>query len=269
MAEPKYRRPLNGTQLAILHELYRHRIGTTQLLASALQASDKNLLNRKLVVLLEQGYINRIYEPSYRLAHKHASFYLSSAGAKILKDIPGNSYSPRVLANIKRLRHPSDKFIEHALGVFEACNQIKGQIGDRVRLFTKSELADFDYFPEPRPDAFIRLKTKDGEQQYLLEYVESSTPFRVILGKIKSYIKYSDDGEWEVTNSPLPPILLVCDTPQLEKRVQKYGLNVLDEADEDELRFFTTNPTLLAANAEQPWTSLLDLDEKLRLEEIY
>lgn len=265
MVEPKYRRPLNDTQLTILNELYRFRIGTTELLTSALQASDKNLLNRKLAILYEQGYIGRIYEPSYHLVHKHASFYLAAAGVKVLKDIPGNKYSPRVLANIKRLKHPSDKFVDHALGVFEACNQIKAQIGDSIRLFTKSEIADFDYFPEQRPDAFIRLKTTHGEQQYLLEYVENSTPFRVILGKLKSYIKYSDDGEWEVTNSPLPPVLLVCESAVLEKRVQKYGMTVIEEADDEVLRFFTTNTALLATSTKQPWTSLQDLDEKYEL----
>lgn len=265
MVEPKYRRPLNATQLAILHELYRFRIGTTHLLSTALQTTNKNLLNRKLTVLLEQNYIARIYDPSYRLSHKHASFFLTAKGVKELKNTPESNYSPRVLANIKRLKHPSDKFVEHALGVFEACNLIKARIGDNARLFTKSELADFEYFPEQRPDTFIRLKTVHGEQQFILEYLETNTPFRVILGKLKSYIKYSDEGEWEVTNSPLPPVLLVCDSAVLEKRVQKYGMTAIEEADDEVLRFFTSNLPALQAQAKLLWTSLQDLDEKLEL----
>ena len=268
MVEPKYRRPLNDTQLAILHELYRFRIGTTQLLSTALQTENKNLLNRKLTVLLEQDHIARIYDPSYRLNHQHASFFLSTNGVKELKNLPEKNYSPRVLANIKRLKHPSDKFVYHALGVFEACNLIKARRGDDVRLFTKSELADFNYFPEKRPDAFIRLKTANGEQQYILEYLESNTPFRVILGKLKSYIKYCDEGEWEVTNSPLPPILLVCDSGALEKRIQKYGITAIEEADDDVLRFYSTNLPALQAQAKLPWTSLQEADKKFELEEI-
>lgn len=268
MAEPKYRRPLNETQLAILNELYRYRIGTTKLLASATNATDKNLLNRKLVILLEQGYIGRIHEPSYRLTHKHASYFLMTPGVQALKVIPGNNYSPKVLSNIKRLKQPSDKFVDHALGVFDICNQIQRQLGDNVRLFTKSELALYEYFPEQRPDAFMRLKTAHGEQQYILEYLESSTPFRVILGKLKSYIKYCDEGEWEVTNSPLPPVLLVCDSPQLEKRLQKYGQTVIEEADDEVLRFYTASVLALTAHTGLPWTSLQDLDEKLELKAI-
>lgn len=268
MAEPKYRRPLNTAQLAILHELYRFRVGTTQLLTTALHITNKNLLNRKLNVLLEQNYIARIYEPSYRLTHKHASFFLSDKGVKALKDLPEKNYSPRVLASIKRLKKPSDKFVDHALGVFETCNLIKAEIGDAVRLFTKSELADFEYFPEQRPDAFIRLKTTNGEQQYILEYLESSTPFKVILGKLKSYIKYSDEGEWEVTNSPLPHVLLVCDTSQLERRIHSYGIIVLEEADDEVLKFYTSNNQVLAEKQKRPWTSLQDLDEKISLEAI-
>lgn len=268
MVEPKYRRSLNATQLAILHELYRFRIGTTQLLSTALQSANKNLLNRKLTVLLEQNYIARIYDPSYRLSHQHASFFLSAKGVKELKKIPEKNYSPRVLANIKRLKHPSDKFVDHVLGVFEACNLIKARIGDDVRLFTKSELVDFEYFPEQRPDAFIRLKTANGEQQYILEYLETNTPFRVILGKLKSYINYSDEGGWEVTNSPLPPVLLVCDSVALEKRVQKYGMTAIEEADDEVLRFYTTNLPALQAQATPSWTSLQDLDEKLQMQKI-
>ena len=268
MVEPKYRRPLNDTQLTILNELYRFRIGTTELLTSALQASDKNLLNRKLAILHEQGYIGRIYEPSYHLVHRHASFYLSTAGVKVLKAIPGNKYSSKVLANIKRLKHPSDKFIDHALGVFETCNQIKAQIGDSIRVFTRSELAEFDYFPETRPDAFIRLKTTHGEQHYLLEYIENSIPFRVILGKLNSYIKYSDEGEWDATNSPLPPVLLVCDSPQLEKRVQKYGQTVLQEADDEVLRFYTTSIQKLQSGVKNSWTRLDGQDETFRLGDV-
>jgi hypothetical protein len=187
---------------------------------------------------------------------------------KVLKNMPENNYSPRVLANIKRLKNPSDKFVDHALGVFETCNLIKARIGDDARLFTKSELADFEYFPEQRPDAFIRLKTPNGEQQYILEYLETNTPFRVILGKLKSYIKYSDEGEWEITNSPLPPVLLVCDSAVLEKRVQKYGMTAIEEADDEVLRFYTTNLPTLQAQAKLPWTSLQYLDEKLELEDI-
>lgn len=261
MVEPKYRRPLNDKQLSILHELYRFRIGTTDLLTTVLHAPDKNRLNRRLTILLEQGYIGRIFEPSYRLIHKHASFYLKDAGVKALKNIPEHKYSLRVLANIKRLKNPSDKFVEHSQGVFEISNHLKRMMGDSARLFTKSELADFDYFPEQRPDAFIRLKTTTGEQQYLLEYIESSTPFRAILGKLKSYIKYSDDGEWEVTNSPLPPILLVCDSPELERRLQKYGLVTLEEADDEVLKIYTTSKEKLKSKTAKTWTRLGDEED--------
>ena len=71
MAEPKYRRPLNGTQLAILHELYRHRIGTTQLLASALQASatKHNDLLRERKLLPYVLMAPRLFPAALQMAH--------------------------------------------------------------------------------------------------------------------------------------------------------------------------------------------------------
>lgn len=268
MGEPKYRRPLNPNQIAILNELYRFRIATTQLLVDSLGAKDIVIMNRKLNVLLDQGLINRHFEPNYRLSHKHASYFLTSAGANYLKAIPNNPYSQRVLRNIKRVTNPSDKFIDRSTGVYSICNYLRTRYGDGLRIFTKSELADFEYFPDPRPDAYIRYKVNNEEQQFILEYIDLGMPLKVAIGRIRGYIKYCDEGEWEVTNSPLPPILLVFSSTKSERRFHKYALPALDESDEEELRFYSTSIDSLKEFNNHPWTSLQDIDVSYELKDV-
>ncbi len=246
MAEtnPRYRRPLNDKQLDILHLLYRFRFITSDLLLTPLNLKDKSRVNERLKVLMEQKYIGRKYEPHYSLIGKHAAYYLLPDGIKALKKMrEEKEYVASVFTNLGRDLNASDKFAEHSLDVLRVCNQLEAIYGDDLTFFSKTELAAHGhYFPKPLPDAYIQLQSEDEEvKQYFIEIVHASKPIFTVIKRVKQYVEYSDEGEWEDTKTPLPPVLFVCDTPTLQKRLQKIVPAATDDADIEELKIYTTS----------------------------
>ena len=70
----------------------------------------------------------------------------------------------------------------------------------------------------------------------------------------------------------MPPLLLVCDTPTLQRRVQRYLRRMYDEIDEDDLKILVTNRELLheASEDEAMWTAVgEDENELTRLADVY
>ncbi|MBW4062123.1 replication-relaxation family protein [Candidatus Saccharibacteria bacterium] len=255
---------LTKQQQAILHELYRFRFLNSSLLVKLLGTSNVIRMNERLKLLSQNKYISRRYEPSYKLLHKPASYYLLPLGRASLKAMDAK-YSEQALRIARRDATRTDKFIERCLALAELAVLLTAP---HTKVFTKSQLVRYGYFPQPLPDLYIQLKTNSGVQQYLLEYLESNQPLNAILKSVKRYLQYSDEGEWEVTGTRLPPVLLVCDSALLEKRVQKYGMTVIEEADDEVLRFYTACIPAITDKANRPWTSLQDLDEQLELKEI-
>lgn len=231
-----HRKTLNTKQLSILDLLYLFRFGTTELLAEALEGS-KIKMNERLKVLLEQDYIGRNYEPEYRLLRKHASYYLLPKGIKVLRGT-GDNYDSNILHSIYKDKSASEQFINHSLAVFRAYCQLKNKYGDSLRFFTKSKLTQFEYFPNPLPDAYIRLESEHGEKQYFLEILQSTRPYFVSVRKARRYVTYAEEGEWEDTGTDLPSIVLICDTETLKKRLDNHLDKLTNET--DELQFIAT-----------------------------
>jgi len=230
--EPLYRRPLNEKQLAILHVLYRFRFATTDLLTKTLGTKDKGKMNRRLKVLVDQEYVGRKFEPEYHLRRQHASFYMLPKGMKALRSLPGAKYASSALHNIYKDRTASERFINHWLGVFDIACKLKARYGDRIRLFTKTELIQFEYFPKPLPDVYMRLDAGDMEKQFFVDLLESSQPLFVHFRRVKQYIEYAEEGDWEdATGAELPAVLLVCDSSSLERKLARYVDNNLDDED--------------------------------------
>ena len=226
---------LNTKQLSILDTLYRFRFGTTDLLAKALNVKTKNKMNERLKVLLDQEYIGRHYEPSYRLLGKHASYFLLPKGIKALREIE-DKYDDAVLHNIYKDKSASEQFINHNLAVFNTYCELKAKHGESLRYFTKSQLGQYEYFPKPLPDAYVRIQKENKEVQYFIELLETQRPFFISARKLKHYVEYSETGEWEDTGTVLPTIALLCDSDTLKKRMDTQLLK-FNTVDSEEVNF--------------------------------
>ncbi len=271
---PRYRRPLNSKQLYILHLLYRFRFVTSDLLTKTLNLKDKSKMNQRLKVLTQQEYIGRKYEPHYSLTGKHAIYYLLPKGIAALKQIRDEKkYVTSALHNLHKDKTAKDQFAEHSLDVFKTYNRLADIYSNNLTFFSKSELAKYShYFPKPLPDAYIRLEVEGDVKQYFIEIAHTSKPLFIVTRRVKQYVEYSDDGEWENTKTLLPAVLLICDTPTLQKRLQKIMPIITEDADTDELKIYTTTMERLN-NADKPtndaiWLNAVDGGGELSLRNI-
>ncbi|MBP9826891.1 replication-relaxation family protein [Candidatus Saccharibacteria bacterium] len=217
-SQPKYRIALNASQLSILHDLYKFRFATSDLLMKSQGLKTKRYLYVRLKILCDQQYIGRKYDSSYRLQNKYATYHLLKKGIDALKENP--VFDKQVLANIARDKTRSDKFITHSLNIFMVYIDFKRLYGDRFRFFTDSYLRGYDYFPDPAPDAYLQFK-EDESQHYFIVFIEESILYFVRQNRIKKYIDYARSKKWlDETDSEMPTVIIICEKESLRYSVE-------------------------------------------------
>jgi len=95
----------------------------------------------------------------------------------------------------------------------------------------------FDYLPIWRPDGFISIKTgskgKGVPKRYFLDVWDGTRPFFVSVRKSRSYITYSEGGDWPTNDAEFPKILAVCDTGRNEIKLRRQIRKALEESYEE------------------------------------
>jgi hypothetical protein len=240
--EPKYRRPLNTEQMDVLKLLFRFRYITADQLARYCGRKNATYVQKRLRILAEQGYIAKRYEGSYRLQGRPAEYYLLPKGARLLREDEkfGKHVTDQAIKNLYKDKTASDFFMAHCIAIFEMFLKFKPLHSDKMVYATKIQLKRFDYMPQPLPDVYIHIPSDDEQYedwQYLLDYFEDSVPLFVIIARIKKYLKYSGEGDWESeAETSLPTILLVCDSKRRQKQILRRIAKELRESYE-EVRF--------------------------------
>lgn len=235
MSEPKYRRKLNVEQLEVLELLYRFRFGSSDLIAQSFGKTNGAFMYKRLKIMVEQGYIGKRFDSSYRIKGKPAAYYSLPTGVKALK-ATNEDADPKIIYKDKTV---SEQFVGHSLGIFAVYNLLNALYGDQLKFFTKSDLRTYDYFPQPLPDAFVALKSNSGVKRFFLDKFDSDVPYFALNKRLKQYVDYADNGDWEVTDSEFPAILFICADQKQEKRLLGRTAS-LDE----ELIMGTTTQTL-------------------------
>lgn len=261
----KPRRRLNKEQLDVLELLYTFRFGSNNLFAEYFGKRDRSFVYKRLSILLERGLIGKRFESSYRLQGKPVAYYLTADGARELTTARGIDVNIKTLYKDKTV---SEQFVRNALELFAVHNQLKAHYGDELKFFTKTNMnhEDYEYFPQPLPDAYIRLKVQDT--QFFLDMFYDDQPYFVAKRRMKYYLKYEEDDNWAVTDTSMPAVLAVCESPHLVKRVQKYMTKALDHAWNSKVIFAFTTKTELISNDTTIWRKADKPNEQLTLQDI-
>lgn len=230
MNQPKYRRPLNGKQLTILSTIYRFRFVTSPLISRLLNIKQSKA-HERLTILLEQKYIGRRYDKTYRLQGRAAAYYLLPKGAKALGTTENEKYLPEVLTRLAKDECRSDRFVNHWLGVLGIYCELKAGYGERLSFFTNTELVPHKYFIQPRPDAYLRIDKGANERQFFLDYLESSMPRFAMQSRVRQYVEYAEEEDWqENTKTTFPRVILVYDNPRLKSKLKRMVREALDDS---------------------------------------
>ena len=260
---PKYRRPLNHYQIQLLQTLYKFRFATTYLIANSQGSKHPRVITSRLKILLDQDYIGRNYDNSYKIKGKPAIYYLRPNGIRYLRL---QSYSnKKVIDSIYHDKRTSQTQIDHCLNLFEIYVRFKKLYPGTFRFYSKSELAGRPNLPEDAPDARVtRIKTDSKkDNDYFLESYEDSIPYRRLIIKIRRFISYAENGSWEkLTENKLPTVLMVCESKTLQYRVMRLVHRELDSSYVD-LKFLTILKEELAKDSSDipKWIRISDENE--------
>jgi hypothetical protein len=238
-----HRRKLNTEQVLILELLYAFRFGNNDLIAQYFGKKDRSFVFRRLSILQEHGLIGKRFEPSYRLRGRPAAYYLLPDGARALKQYRDEDDTDEV--NIKAIYKDStvsEKFIDHCFAVFRLYILLSEEYGDDMDLFTKTDQgASFDDLPEPPPDAYVTLQGDGNTRHYFIDVLDDDTHLIIDASKkIKRYIEYRKSGNWALMKVPFPMIILVCNSEEACKRVQKRCDYLLGKAWVTDISFTAT-----------------------------
>jgi len=265
-SEPKYRKKLNTEQLDVLELLYRFRFASSKQIAVYQQKQASKAVSKRLKILEDQGLISKRYDKSYKLRGRPAAYYLPPAGARTLETT--TERHPDEPINIKRIykdKDVSENFIEHCSNILDVYLEL-GTLFPKKDTFTyatnsKLNCEKYDFFPSPRPDAYIRInKTTKNEKHFFLDIFEVTQPYFILVRRIKKYLKYSEDGDWSETDTDFPTILIACATASVQKRLRKRIAKELQDSYE-EITFATTTIEALKDMAETNGKIWLPIDE--------
>lgn len=257
--EPKYRRPLNTEQLQILELLYKFRFVSSASLKKYFVKSNPGMnVFRRLETLGQQGLIVKRYFDNYRLLHKPVAYHLLPEGIRRLQQ-NRQTLDIRVSVVYKD-RTVSEQFIQDCFDVFNIFLALRSHNSD-LKFFTKIDLKheDYEYFPQPLPDAYIRL---GNDKQYFLQVHHAHQPFFVATRAIKKYVDYFESGVWDDTGTEFPILLFVIDSPNIEKRLHKFI------GDKDGLIGYTALKSDILNGNEKAWRSADSSDKAFSLEEL-
>lgn len=266
----KHRRKLNAEQLEVLELLYKFRFGSNELFAQYFGKKDRSFVFKRLSILLEQGLIGKRFDSSFRLLGKPAAYYLTPAGARALQERRDQGKPQINIKAIYKDKTVKDGFVRQCLDIFAVYNRLRAQFGDRLKFFTRANLnhEDFDYFPQPLPDSYFRVRLGGDEKQYFLDFYYDNQPGIASVKKIKKYVEHAEGGAWDDTGTLLPVILAVSESPSLQKQLQKRIAAGVKSSWSDELVFATTTKVELFGSEPAIWRSVANSEATVPLQAI-
>jgi hypothetical protein len=190
---------------------------TRKLVSGYYADSKKGALYERLRTLEDQGFIGKRFDSSYKLRGRPAAYYLLPAGVRIL----AQHRNIKVTSTIYKNKTVSEQFITHCLEIFTIHNWLRSHYGDQLTLLTKNGMGVYDFLLRPLPDAFLAIG-KQNAKRFFLDFLEDNKPFFQVTRRVRQYIAYEDSNQWAVTNADFPVVILVCESPRLEKRLTKY-----------------------------------------------
>ncbi len=240
--EPKFRKQLSEKQIRILKLIFKFRFVSSSLLAGVLGKSHSSVFE-SLKVLVDQEYLVKRYDGTFRLRHIPAIYSLDKKAIRLLREEENAIFSENSLRNMYKNKHMDMDYINKCLQLMEVHLALKRRYSDIFEIFTKFELSAFEQFPNPRPDLYMRRsKPKDDlVNEFMLSILETKVPYFVHIKLLRRYQTHEEDEGWE---GDYPCVLLVVPTEKIEKKL----LNTIEGTIQDFDFHTVTTERLIEAN---------------------
>lgn len=217
---------LNSNQLQLLKLMFKFRFCTSDLIARYKNIS-RSASNYALAILVKRGLVGKNFDSSFKFSGQGAQYYLTTEGVRTLRE---HGIGSKGLHAIYRNPNATPGFIKLSLNIFAVYLSLREHYPETFNIFTRSELADFDYFPKPSPHLYLNRKNPSNSlaNEYMLE-INTDTTFFTHKKRLDAFFNHADSGEWEDQGNGYPTLLWVCPDNRIEAKVQKYLENRLDD----------------------------------------
>lgn len=235
MGEKQVARKLSAKQLHTLKIVFKFRFITSSLLAKY-RGVNKNSLNRMLQNLVDQKYLVKQYDNSYRIDRKGARYRLAPTGITyLLKNTDFPKKTLHAMYNTK-----SENFIQHCLTAAEVANHIKQAYPDEFYIYSSTEIASDADFPLPRPDLYLRRQnpSETKPNEFFIELHHDSQPF-LTRKRFNKLLEHYDDEGWP--DGDYPTLLFILSSDRQAKTFLEYTQSVFESTGIDDIEVFATS----------------------------
>lgn len=229
--------PYTDQQEQTISYLYQFRYLLVNQFIKLFGHNDKKRIQIFLNDLVSKKYIAKIINEE--IARGYVYCLDTKAGHILKKD---EDVDNSVLGRLYKEKDKEVPFIKKLLFIASIYLYFLSQKEKKSELnfFTSQELRGYEYFPDPKPSAYIEQVEGKETSRYFLEYFdEYSLPF-VARERIQYYLEYSKNGDWQANtdNAPFPSVLFVLPTEKFKKHIQYYSKAVFEKNIGDDIDLF-------------------------------
>ncbi len=222
-------RQLNNNQIQNLKTVLKFRYVTTDNLAHY-QSITSNSAYSALEILSKAGYLEKIYEKSYRLLNKSARYFLTQQALIFLRSQADIQLNEAIWKSRKSDGKKTPDFIDLQVALHAAYNDLVDRFGDKIAIDTALELHGTEGVIKPLPGLLVRSNTG---KNFFVEVTDGQHLF-FIRKRIRKYIENYESNEWEWDTYPDVYFIRssASDRTRLRKFVdQQLEDNYLDDSD--------------------------------------
>lgn len=225
-------RQLNNNQIQNLKTVLKFRYVTTDNLANT-HSITTNSAYSALEILNKAGYLQKIYEKSYRLLNKSARYFLTQQALTLLRSQADIQLDEAIWKSRKTDGKKTPDFIDLQVALHAAYNDFKGRFGDKIAIDTALELHGTEGIIKPLPGLLV---TPKRGKQFFVEIADNQHLF-FIRKRIRKYIENYESNEWEWDT--YPDVYFIRSSASDRTRLRKFIEQLMDDnyLDDDDFTF--------------------------------
>lgn len=272
---------LTKKQQEILKLLYKYRFLNRIQIQAFMGHKDRKTINLWLRDLREKQYVDWVYSTHFAEKTKPAVYYIGLNGVRWLKqqtyiDDDGDecyAYPPEEVRKRYREADRSQAYVERCILLAACCLNFdvtaKSNNGLRYTVTAQTEYLDesneFNFITDSAlesqlgPQLCVTKQKGKETTVYLIEAFDANLPQYRIRNRIKQYVSFLTEGDWEAArDDPLPIVLLICprvtDLIYAKRRTRRLLADLWDEDKENvHIRFSTVDKVMELGATSKIW----------------
>ena len=225
-------RQLNNNQIQNLKTVLKFRYVTTDNLANY-QSITSNSAYSALEILSKAGYLEKIYEKSYRLLNKSARYFLTQQALIFLRSQADIQLNEAIWKSRKTDGKKTPDFIDLQVALHTAYNDLVARFGDKIAIDTALELHGTEGVIKPVPGLLVRPNTG---KNFFVEVADGQHLF-FVRKRIRKYIENYESNEWEW--DAYPNVYFIRSSASDRTRLRKFVYQLMEDnyLDDDDFTF--------------------------------